>query len=176
MMKNPWANSVLGSFNWGNAQPAPAKPADDEKEDEKEAPQPAAQPRPQAAQAAPSRKPQNSMNMFQEHAAMQADMYKSTQDAWQREHDSRVAQAREARKQAHEYQLEMLRQQGASQRGAASQAYSAAPSDAARQARNRSLLGMAGIGGRTLRYDGQGNRTVTPHPFGNSPLARSLLG
>lgn len=167
---NPWAKSVIGGFNWGGAQPAPAKPDDDEKDDEKDTPRPAVQRQPQAARAPAVRAPQP--NMFQEHAAMQADMYASTEAAWQREHNSRVAQAREARQQEHEYQLEMLRQQGAAQRAQAAPegGYGSPPSDQARQARNRSLLAMAGLGGHTVR-----NGRVTPHPY-QTPLARSLLG
>ncbi len=172
MMKNPWANSVLGSFNWGGAQPAPAKPADDKKEDEKEAPQPAAQPRPQAVQAAPSRKPQNSMNMFQEHAAMQKDMYAATNAAWASELASRKRQVEDERERQHQYQLEAMRQQGANQRAQAEPqgGYGSPPSDAARQARNRSLLNMAGLGGYRIQ-----NGKRTPHPY-QSPLARLMLG
>jgi alkylation response protein AidB-like acyl-CoA dehydrogenase len=116
--------------------------------------------------------------MFQEHAAMQADIYKATSEAWQREHDSRVDQAREARQQDHEYQMEMLRQQGEAQRSqmAPESPYGGGQqSDAARQARNRSLLAMAGLGGQTVHTDGDGNTSVWPHPF-QSPIARSLLG
>jgi len=170
-MKNPWANSVLGSFNWGGAQPAPAKPAG-EKDDEKEAPQPAAQPRPQAARAAPSREPQNNMNMFQEHAAMQQNMYAATNAAWANELASRKRQAEDERDRQHQYQMESLRQQGANQRAQAAPegSYGSSPSDADRQARNRSLLGMAGLGGYRIQ-----NGIRTPHPY-QSPLAKSMLG
>jgi len=166
---NPWARSVIGGFNWGGAQPAPAKPDEDEKEDKPDgAGKPPAAPRPRQAAAAHAQAAQP--NMFQEHAAMQANMYGATAAAWQREHDSRVEQAREARKQQHEYEIEMLRQQGAAQRAAAEPAYGATPSDAARQARNRSLLGMAGLGGYRIQ-----NGKRTPHPY-QSPLAKSMLG
>jgi alkylation response protein AidB-like acyl-CoA dehydrogenase len=118
--------------------------------------------------------------MFQEHAAMQADMYGATNAAWQKENDSRVEQAREANQQQHEYEMEMLRQQGEAQRAQMAQQspYGGGQpmeADAARQARNRSLLAMAGMGGHTVHSDGQGNTTVWPHPF-QSPLARSMLG
>jgi len=67
-----------------------------------------------------------------------------------------------------------MRQQGASQRSQAEPQGNFNPSDAARQARNRSLLGMAGLGGHTVRGDKNGV-TVTPYGlFG--PMAKSLLG
>lgn len=167
---NPWAKSVIGGFNWGGAQPAPAKPDDDEKEDEKDAPRPAAQRQPQVARAPAVRAPQP--NMFQEHAAMQQDMYAATSAAWANELASRKKQAEAERDRQHEYELEMLRQQGAAQRAQAAPegGYGSPPSDAARQARNRALLGMAGLGGYRIQ-----NGKRTPHPY-QSPLARSLLG
>jgi|688.fasta_scaffold53484_5 hypothetical protein len=176
---NPWARNVGGGFNWGGPPKVPAadplKP-DDEEDDAPAPNNPQPAPRQKAAarvvQAAPA-----GPNMFQEHAAIQADMYRATQAAWQRENDSRVRQAREAREQQHEYEMEMLRQQGATARAQPQAAGGGEdqPSNAARQARNRSLLAAAGLGGRTLRYVG-GMREVIPHQFGGSPIARSLLG
>jgi hypothetical protein len=108
--------------------------------------------------------------MFQEHAAMQADMYAATNAAWANELASRKRLAESERERQHQHQIESLRQQGASQRAAAEPAYGAPPSDAARQARNRSLLGMAGLGGYRIQ-----NGKRTPHPY-QSPLAKSMLG
>lgn len=160
----------MRGFNWGN-QPADKK--DDDKQNGHGQPK---QPRAPAVQHAPEPQP----NMFQEHAAMQADMYKATNEAWHNEMDSRVTQAREARKQDHEYNLELLRQQGESERAYAQQQQGFGGgqglSDPARQARNRTLLSMAGMGGHTIHSDGHGNTTVWPHPYGQSPIARSLLG
>lgn len=178
---NPWAQSVMRGFNWGG--PAVQKPAPADKEDEDDGNeggqphQPA--PRQRAAAHAP-RAPEPQPNMFQEHAAMQAGMYGATQAAWQREHDSRVDQAREARQRQHEYEMELLRQQGEAQRAQMAQQspYGGGQpmeADAARQARNRSLLAMAGMGGHTVHSDGHGNTAVWPHAF-QSPLARSMLG
>lgn len=120
------------------------------------------------------------MNMFQEHAAMQRDMYAATNQAWANEMASRKKIAQAERDRQHEYEMEALRQQGAREQAAQEQQQrqSANPmeNDEFRQARNRQLLGMAGFGGHTLHIDGQGNKTRTPHPFGNSPFARSLLG
>jgi alkylation response protein AidB-like acyl-CoA dehydrogenase len=173
---NPWAKQVMGGFNWGGQplqKPAPAGKEDDDKEDGQ--PQPAPRQRAHAAPAVHAPEPQP--NMFQEHAAMQADMYGATNAAWQKENDSRVEQAREASQRQHEYEMELLRQQGEAQRAqmAPESPYGGQPTDAARQARNRSLLAMAGLGGHTVHSDGHGNTTAWPHPF-QSPISRSLLG
>lgn len=116
------------------------------------------------------------MNMFQEHAAMQANMYGATQAAIAQENASRVRQAKDAQERQHEYQMEMLRQQGAVARQAQRpQVQAQAPSSEENQARNRKLLNMAGMGGRSMFSSG-GRTEIVKHPFGRSPFARSLLG
>ena len=118
------------------------------------------------------------MNMFQEHAAMQKDMYAATNAAWARENASRSNQAQDERQRQHEYRIEMLRQQGANARQAQQaqpQAQPATPTSAQNQARNRKLLNMAGMGGSSM-FSANGKTDVVNHPFGRSPFARSLLG
>jgi hypothetical protein len=120
--------------------------------------------------------------MFQEHAAMQGDMIAATNAAWAKEMSSRKAMAQAERDRQHEYELESLRQQGETERARMAQGggqggyQGGPPSDPDRQARNRKLMSLAGFGGHTVHSDGRGNTTVTPHPFGQSPFARSLLG
>jgi hypothetical protein len=169
---------VLGGFNWGNPplpKPAPAAKEEDDEDDKADQPKPQPAPRQRVAQgfqAAPA-----GPNMFQEHAAAQQAMIASTNAAWANELQSRSQQAQDERNRQHEYEMEMLRQQGASQRAQQQPAGGGdnSPPDAARQARNRSLLAAAGLGGRTSRHVG-GRREVIPHQFGNNPFARSLLG
>lgn len=163
--------NFIRGFNWG------AKPQQDQGNNHPQPPQQQpqqqpAQPRPvQMAQAAPQ------PNMFQEHAAMQADMYAATNAAWARELASRKQIAQNERDRQHEYDLELLRQQGAvAQRQAETTHQPHRPSAPKQQARNRGLLGMAGMGGYTIHKDGYGNTSFAPHAFGNSPIARSLLG
>jgi len=118
------------------------------------------------AEAAPRQ-----MNMFQEHAAAQQGMLAATNDAWAREMDSRRGQAEADRERQHEYEIEALRQQPAQQARAA-QGQASGQAEAARRARNASLLGAAGLGGYTIHSDGYGNTSFN----GGSPFARSLLG
>jgi len=118
------------------------------------------------------------MNMFQEHAAMQANMYAATNAAWARENASRSNQAQDERQRQHEYRMEMLRQQGANARQAQqprAQSQTAAPTSAENQARNLKLLNMAGMGGFSM-LSANGKTDVVNHPFGKSAFARSLLG
>ena len=118
--------------------------------------------------------------MAAQHFGAQKDMFAATNAAWASEMANRRKLAENERERQHQFQIEAMRQQGANQRAQAeSQGDNGGgfrPNNAARQARNRSLLGMAGLGGHTIRYDGQGNRTFTPHAYTQSPLARSLLG
>jgi len=124
--------------------------------------------------------PQWQHPMAAQHFGAQQDMFAATNAAIGHEMESRRKLAEHERERQHEYEMESLRQQGANQRAQAEPQGGFGGgfqrSDAARQARNRLLLGMAGLGGHTLRYDGQGNRTFTPHAYAQSPLARSLLG
>ena len=118
--------------------------------------------------------------MAAQHFGAQNNMIAATNAAIGSEMANRRKLAENERDRRHEYEMESLRQQGANQRaqpepqGGFGGGFQ--QGDAARQARNRSLLGMAGFGGHTLHIDGQGNRTFTPHAYAQSPLARSLLG
>jgi hypothetical protein len=110
------------------------------------------------------------------HFGAQNDMIAATNAAIGNEMANRRKLAENERERQHQYQLEAMRQQGASQRAQAQdrdddpQSGGFQQKNAARQARNRSLLGMAGLGGYRIQ-----NGIHTPHPF-QGPLARSLLG
>ena len=106
------------------------------------------------------------------HFGAQNDMFAATNAAWAGEMANRRKLAENERERQHQYQIEAMRQQGANQRAQAEPqgSYGSPPSDAARQARNRSLLNMAGLGGHRIQ-----NGEYTPHPY-QSPLARSMLG
>jgi hypothetical protein len=93
------------------------------------------------------------------------------------EMNSRRAQAAAQSDRQHEYQMEMLKQQGRQQAGQQQeqQEQSVSQLNKVRQARNRSLLSAAGLGGYTIRSGPDGIKK-TPHPFGDSPFASSLLG
>jgi hypothetical protein len=122
----------------------------------------------QMAPKAPAMHPQAAA-----HFGAQNGMIAATNAAWAGEMANRRNLAENERERQHQFQIEAMRQQGVSQRAQPEPTFN--PSDAARQARNRSLLGMAGLGGRTISYDGRGKRTVTPYGlFG--PMAKSLLG
>jgi len=112
------------------------------------------------------------------HFGAQNAMIAQTNAAIGNEMANRRKLAENERDRQHEYEMESMRQQGASQRAQAEPQGGFGggfqQQDAARQARNRSLLGMAGLGGHTIRGDENGV-SVTPHPF-QGPLARSLLG
>ena len=104
------------------------------------------------------------------------DMIDQTNAAIGNEMANRRKLAENERERQHQYQLEAMRQQGASQRAQAQdrgddpQSGGFQQKNVARQARNRSLLGMAGLGGYRIQ-----NGIHTPHPY-QGPLARSLLG
>lgn len=102
-------------------------------------------------------------------------MVKATNAAWAKENDSRVRQMEAERDRQHELELEAMRQQSKQQEQAAQQQQQS-QLDQVRQARNRSLLARAGIGGRTTAVNQDGSRETVPHPFGSNPFARSLLG
>jgi hypothetical protein len=108
------------------------------------------------------------------HFGAQNDMIAATNAAIGNEMANRRKLAENERERQHQYQLEAMRQQGASQRAQAEPQGGFGggfqQQDAARQARNRSLLGMAGLGGYRVQ-----NGKRTPHPY-QGPLARSLLG
>jgi hypothetical protein len=111
------------------------------------------------------------------HFAAHGNMIAATNRAWSREMDSRREQAAAAQANQHEYQMEMLKQQGRQQaeQQQDQQGQQASQLDQIRKARNRSLLGAAGLGGHTIK-SGPGGTKVTPHQFGNSPFASALLG
>lgn len=103
-------------------------------------------------------------------------MVDQTNAAFRKENDSRVRQAEDERDRQHE--LQMAEMQLQAKGGRQQQEYKEpqqTPGDEVRKARNRNLLGMAGLGGHTIR-SGRGGAKVTPHQFGNSPFASSLLG
>jgi len=104
-----------------------------------------------------------------------ANMMKATNAAFAQENASRLRQAEAERSRQHEIELESMRLQAVQeQQQAAKQQQTQL--DQVRQARNRSLLGAAGLGGHTIQTDGKGNRSFSPHPFGTSPFGRALLG
>lgn len=105
------------------------------------------------------------------HFGAHQDMIGATNDAWAREMDSRRGQAEADRDRQHEYDMESLKQQSASQARGQQEA-AALQAEQARKARNASLLGAAGLGGYTLHIDGAGNTSFN----GMSPIGRSLLG
>jgi hypothetical protein len=131
----------------------------------------------QIAPEAPAMHPQAAA-----HFGAQNDMIAATNAAIGNEMANRRKLAENERERQHQYQIEAMRQQGANQRAQAQEEPQGGfgggfqQKNAARQARNRSLLGMAGLGGYTLHIDGKGGRTFTPHAYARSPLARSLLG
>jgi hypothetical protein len=110
----------------------------------------------------------------QAHFGAQNDMIAATNAAIGSEMASRRKLAENERDRQHEYEMESLRQQGANQRAQAEPQGGFGggfqQGDEARQARNRSLLNMAGLGGHRIQ-----NGTRTPHPY-QSPLAKSMLG
>jgi hypothetical protein len=110
------------------------------------------------------------------HFGAQNDMIAQTNAVIGNEMANRRKLAENERDRQHEYEMESMRQQGASQRAEPQGGFGGGfqQQDAARQARNRSLLGMAGLGGHTIS-SGSNGVSVTPHPF-QGPLARSLLG
>ena len=159
---NPWAQSVLNSFQWGGAPQAPAAQKDDEDEEDEDAPR-QRQPKAQAPHAPAFHAPAPQPNMFQEHAAMQGNMYEATNSAWAHELDNRRRQSEDERDRQHELQLASMRQ--AQPEPQPMPHYAAQP-----HARANLLAGLAGFGGHTVHSDGQGNVTTY------SPFARSLLG
>jgi hypothetical protein len=110
------------------------------------------------------------------HFGAQNDMIRATNAAIGNEMANRRKLAENERERQHQYQLEAMRQQGANQRAQAQEEPQGGfgggfqQKDAARQARNRSLLNMAGLGGYRIQ-----NGIRTPHPY-QSPLAKSMLG
>jgi hypothetical protein len=144
------------------------------KKDQPAPQQPAQQPAPHgnAMGGAPIRWP--GMHPAHHFGALQ-NMVASTNQAWANEMDSRREQAEAERSRQHAYEMQSLEQQQNNYQQA-SQQESAQLENSARQARNRSLLGAAGLGGVTVRSDGRGNTSRSRHPFGRSPFARSLLG
>jgi hypothetical protein len=115
----------------------------------------------QPAQGGPWQHP-----MAQAHFGAQGDMFAATNNAIQREMDSRSQQASEERDRQHQYSIESMRQQGAMARNQQAQ-QSAQQDDQARQQRNAALLRMAGIGGHSV-INGK------HYPLG--ALGRSLIG
>jgi hypothetical protein len=125
-----------------------------------------------AQQAAPSYQ----HPMAAAHFGAQSKMIGQTNAAIAHEMDSRREQAAAEADRQHEYQMEMLKQQGRQQQQSYQpQQESESQLDQIRKARNRSLMAKAGLGGHTVRGDENGV-TVTPHPYGNNPFAQALLG
>lgn len=152
----------------GNAAP------EDQPKEEKQ--QPAAQPAQQAhAPAAAGNQWQHPLAAA--HFGAQSKMIAATNAAWANEMDSRREQSAAEASRQHEYEMEMLKQQGRQQaeQQQDQQVQQASQLDQIRKARNRSLLNSAGLGGHTIK-SGPGGTKVTPHQFGNSPFASALLG
>lgn len=108
------------------------------------------------------------------HFGAQNSMIAATNAAIGREMDSRRSQAEAARERQHEQQLAANKQQQQQQQ----QQQAAQPLEEVeriRKARNRSLLGAAGLGGYSIK-SGKGGTIRKPHQFGNSPFASALLG
>ena len=108
-----------------------------------------------------------------QHFGAQNDMIAATNAAIGSEMANRRKLAEAERDRQHEYEMESLRQQGANQRAQPQGGFGGEgfqQNNEARQARNRSLLSMAGLGGYRIQ-----NGKRTPHPY-QTPLARSLLG
>jgi hypothetical protein len=93
------------------------------------------------------------------------------------EMNSRRAQAAAQAERQHEHQMEMMKQQGRQQANQQQEQQEQGVSqlNKVRQARNRSLLSAAGLGGYTIRSGPDGIKK-TPHTFAESPFASSLLG
>jgi hypothetical protein len=103
-------------------------------------------------------------------------MIAATNAAIATEMNSRRAQAAAHADRQHEYQMEVLRQQGRQQQQSSQpQQESESQLDQVRKARNRSLMAKAGLGGHTIT-GGRNGVTVKPHPYGNNPFASALLG
>jgi hypothetical protein len=109
------------------------------------------------------------------HFAAHNNMVAATNAAWAKEMDSRRDKAEAESQREHEANLAQMQQQEKRQQQE-DQEQASRNMDQARQARNRSLLAAAGLGGHTVKSDGYGNIKKTPHIFGNSPFAASLLG
>jgi hypothetical protein len=105
--------------------------------------------------------------LAQAHFGAQKDMFAATNNAWQREMDSRAQQASEARQQAHERSIEAMRQQGAMARSQQQQAPDN-NQELRRRQKNAMLMRMAGMGGHRITSNGNGVSV--------SPLGMSLLG
>lgn len=115
---------------------------------------------------------------FAAHAQAQSDMYAGVNNAIASEMQSRRRQAEAERDRQHELQLASMQQQEmqAQQAAQSYQPQAVQFDDEARKARNRQLLGMAGIHGQSIRTDGRGGVNVSHHSFADSPFGRSLLG
>lgn len=153
--------------NAGNAAPEdkPQEPA------QQQAPAPQARQNGNAMGDAPIQLP--GMNPAA-HFGAHSNMIAATNRAWGNEMESRRRQASAEQERQHEYQMEMLKQQG-TQQAQQQQEQQVDQVDQVRKARNRSLLGASGLGGHTIS-SGRGGITRKPHPFGNSPFASALLG
>jgi hypothetical protein len=88
--------------------------------------------------------------------------------AWDREHQSRVSQSREAKQRQHELSLASMEHQRTAQ-AQQSQVNAQAAAEDRKRERNAALLSAAGVGGHSIRTDGRGGVSV-------SPIGRSLLG
>lgn len=107
----------------------------------------------------------------QGHFGHHQNMVNQVNDAWKREMDSRVQQGELERQRQHEMKLAQMQKQPQQQHF---QPAPLSPSDAQRQARNRSLLSMAGLGRRSIKTNGRGGVKVGHGYFG--PMSNSLLG
>jgi hypothetical protein len=112
------------------------------------------------------------------HFAAHNKMIAATNAGIAAEMNSRRAQAAAHADRQHEYQMEMLKQQGRKQvrqQQDQQQDQQREQIEQIRKARNRSLLKAAGLGGYTIR-SGPGGVQKIPHAFGNSPFSQALLG
>jgi hypothetical protein len=123
-------------------------------------------------QAQPAQQAQQSQGnpwqhpLAQSHFGAQNDMFAATNNAIQREMDSRAQQASEERDRQHQYSIESMRQQGAMARNQQAQ-QQAQQQDQAKQRKNAALLKMAGMGGHTV---------INGKHYPLSSLGRALIG
>jgi hypothetical protein len=108
------------------------------------------------------------------HFGAHSKMIAATNAGIAAEMNSRRAQAAAQADRQHEYQMEMLKQQTRQQEFQQPDQQKE-QLEQIRKARNRSLLGAAGLGGYAVR-SGPGGVKKTPHQFKPSPFSSALLG
>lgn len=137
-----------------------------------------AQHRRPAAPASPF--PQGDAGPFAAHAQAQSDMISQVNGAISSEMNARRKSAEAERDRQHELQLAAMQTQ-ARQPQLQPQPNMPDPMEwehdnERRQARNRHLMGMAGLHGQSIRTDGRGGVSVFHHSYADSPIGRALLG